>query len=396
MPQQILVLGASRSGTAALQRAVSDATGLSPVVMATQLGFLHRAAQAMKSHADAVIAAEPDALSTISLQADLIRFWKGLLEGRQGGERDGLVISAPEILSDCPNLKAARTLMALSPEWQCIAIQRHPVDFVSSRLRARPEIDFATHCLLWANAAQQLRKLKGTSGSRVLVLNHADLLGAPEEVGTRIASFLRLDEEAGRVMTRSLNEGRPGRSATFLYDTLVRLKDTSWSAPEIALFHFLCKEEAIALGYAVDIEGVEQIRPLNLLRTVVERCRVSGKWVADVSDGNDFQPRIKCGDGSGAAGALHIGPVSAGERRRLRLLLLPEIASGNSELRFDIVHSLSRRPIFGRTFLLKQNVELSVDSMLPVHEGMVDMVFSSEDGAAPFELLLRHASLSHA
>jgi hypothetical protein len=335
-------------------------------------------------------------LSETSLQPILIRFWKSLLDEQQAGDGTGLLMCAPEILPECNNLKAARTLMALVPEWCAIAVQRHPVDFVNSRLRTCPETDFATHCLLWANAAQQLRKLKETFGPRVLVLEHADLLGAPEEVGARTANFLRLDKDAGQVMARTLGETRPGRTATFLRDAVLRLKDTSWSAAEISLFQFLCADQATGLGYTIDMEGVEQSRPLDLVRTMAERRRLSGKWLAGVPQNGETQPRVQCGDDSGVSGALHIGPVSAGGRRRLRVLLLPEIAGDHAELRFDVIQSLSRRPLFGQTFTLLKEGEVSIDTILPTHEGLLDFIFSGRNTGAPFELLLRHASLSHA
>jgi hypothetical protein len=62
-----------------------------------------------------------------------------------------------------------------------------------------------------------------------------------------------------------------------------------------------------------------------------------------------------------------------------------------------VVESLSRRPIFGRTFALHAREETSVDEILPAHDGLLDFSFNQAPVSAHcrFRVALREAILSH-
>jgi len=233
--------------------------------------------------------------------------------------------------------------------------------------------------------------------SRVLVLEHGELVRDLDTVEAKVRQFLQLGAPEGRAFSRVVATTQPGRTAALLDRPVLDAARTGWSMPEIAIFHEICGERSAALGHPVDIAASERTRPLDLVYELLHRGHSVGGMVITPGDRRQGAPMLSCSGLAGPPGAaLHVSPIAAGRRRRFRLRMSLNEADGGSTLRVELTESLLRRPIFGETLSLLASEEAVVDVELPSHDGLLDLILSrtSSQTESSFQAALHEAVIS--
>ncbi len=397
----ILVLGAARSGTTAITRGIAAAAEYTVIDVSARLGLLHRLTQTARIYANAQATVSPEQPAPAELSAAVLAALIGdLCAGPTGGDppsRQAEVLYAADVQTDCPNLQAAQIVLQQRPNAQAVVVWRHGVDFVNSRLRAFPHLIFASHCLTWSAAMAEMHRLSHSFESRVLVIEHGELLASPASVAAKLRRFLDLGTAGENSISRTFAASKPGRTAAHLDRPVLDPAKAGWAMPEIAMFRTLCGEASRQAGYQIDFDAAERMRPLDLAAELLDRGRsVGGLTISLPEERNNAPVVANTGTAEPAGAGLHLGPLSAGRRARLRLSMFVDESDADAELRCEVVESLSRRPIFGRTIPLHSKKETVVDETMPAHDGLLDFSFSQTPvaGHCRFRVSLREATLS--
>ena len=401
----ILVLGAARSGTTAVTQGIAAAAKYAAADVSARMGLLHHLTQTARTYAKSLGATAPAHPAPPELPATVLAALiddlcagsttSDLPAPRTAGRR---VLHAADIQTDCPNLKAAHVVLRRHPGAQAVVVWRHGVGFINSRLRAFPHLTFVSHCLTWSAAMAEMHSLCGSFDSRVLVIEHGEMLGDPASVAARLRRFLELSAAGEKSFSRTLTATKQGRTAAHLDKPVLDPAKAGWTMPEIAMFQALCGEASRRAGYPVDLDAAERMRPLDLVAELLDRGNgVGGLTIALPRERNNMPVVASAGVAGTAGSGLHLGPLSAGRRARLRLSMIVDQSDPNAELRCEVVESLSRRPIFGRTIPLRAHEETVMNEILPAHDGLLDFSFSQAPVAAHcrFRVTLREVILAH-
>jgi hypothetical protein len=426
----ILVLGAARSGITAVTRGMAAAAECTVSDVSARMGLLHHLTRAAGTYAASLRAAAPERPVAAELPAPVLAaLIDDLCAGPAGNDLPGprtdgprtdghrtdghrtdgqrtdgrrtsprRVLHAADIQTGCPNLKAAHIVLQQRPGARAVVVWRHGVPFVNSRLRAFPHLTFAAHCLTWSAAMEEMTRLCQSFESRVTVIEHGELLGDPASVAAKLRGFLELTAAGQKSLARTLAASRPGRTAAYLDKPVLDPARTGWAMPEIEMFRALCGEASRQAGHPVDPDAAERLRPLDLAADLLARGHGAGGLTISLPGERNDAPVVASAGTAAAAGAgLHLGPLTAGRRARLRLNLLVSASDAGAELRCDVVESLSRRPIFGRTIPLRAREQTILDEILPAHDGLLDFSFSQAPvaGHCRFKVALREAVLAH-
>lgn len=380
----VLLLGAARSGIGALAACIAGAADAPVTDVSASLGLLH----AVDKAAIAYRAGLPDqAALPESLAGTVLRqLGDALCAAPVKGKLR--VFSAPDRLSDCPNMRAARLLMKMRPGMRAVIVWRQGVDLVNSRLRAFPETDFASHCLCWATAMAEMDRLRAAFPKCVLLVEQAALRQGPAAIASQLAGFLELPMPAVETMKRVLEGGRSNQLAAELGAPVHDAAKTGWSMAEIALFRLICGKAAAAHGHEVNLEAAERLRPLDLVQEALRHGRTApGVALLPAEHRHEGPALVAAGTHAGAG--LRLSPLNAGGRRQLSLHVHIDEAEAGAEFGCEIVEALSRRPLLQARCRAARQDSIIIDEQLPPHGGVVDIMLIPSAGAAPAKIRAR-------
>jgi hypothetical protein len=320
------------------------------------------------------------------------------------GER--LVAFATDVTPDCPELARMPRILTQRPQARALVVWRQGVDFVNSRLRARPDQHFVDHCRLWAQSLQKAQQLKSRFPDRVGLIEFRTLvdLAAPERARPLVPGF----KLTSATLTRFLNASAHGRTSLAPRRPVVEAERTAWAMGEVEAFARICGPALQSLGGRIDLAAAARRRPLDLARMFYERAyRVGGLDMAPATIAGAAwtiagAARTIAAPSGAAAPQLRLTAIAAGERRRLRLRARGAGAAGRFHI--EVVEALTRRPLFGAVCLEDGQTQASLSVELPAHDGMIEMALvgprpKSGQGVEPGQgvgLDLLDASLSHA
>ena len=303
-----------------------------------------------------------------------------------GGE--SVIACLPDKSADCPHLSAAPAFLEDHPDVRVVVVWRQAVDFVNSRLRARPDQHFVDHCRLWANSQRAAQRLKTRWRDRVDCVEFRTLVDlASVEARQRVVvpGFRLTGEALAKVLKAprmSLTQRRP----------VVDAARTAWSMGEVEALARICGPAMRGLGDKVDLAAAARRRVLDLGLMLYERAYQVGRI--------DMAPSLTAGapwtiavsGGTGAAAQLRLTAVAAGGRRRLRLSTRARSAPA-AGLRWEALEASTRRPLFVAPCQERDEI----DALLPAHDGLIEiaLVCPKLESGRGFQMDLVEARLSH-
>ncbi len=388
----IIVTGAAGSGVSSLASAIAATRNTVVSQGGAGLGLITVLGAAARSYSRALSASQAAAPNPDAAAPGLARH---LLAGVLGDPpRPGTVIQAADALSDVPCLRALPTLAELVPGLVVVNLRREGVDFVASRRRALPNVDFVSHCLLWAEADAAWRRSEPELGAAAISLAREDLADDPAPAAAALSDRLGWPNEARERFVEAITSARGGKRS--LAARPIDFVSVGWSLAEKTVFAELCGAGMRALGRPLDIAGALRRRPLRLHEMVA---------AGDLSfSGNDlaFDVAQRRGSidvvwrGGGNEGVLIVPAVALAGRGKLKVAAGPPADGAMAGLlRIDVVDSISRLPrataggeVGGGRIALTTLVEATPD--------LVDIVFSMRavTPGSPFGFRLYEASVT--
>ncbi|WP_430912033.1 hypothetical protein [Methylobacterium sp. sgz302541] len=398
----VIVAGAARAGTAAVSAGIAAAAGYEAVEAGPTFGLLWTLTAALRGY-EAALAPFEAALAPGPVQEAEPWLRKTVLKDflDRLPARDGYVLRAANLLPGVPALHALPVAAAAIPSARCVHVRRNGIDFVQSRMRVLPEVDFAAHCLAWIEDAEAWAAMKGSLGRRALEVEQGRLSASPDAVAAELGAFLGWSEEARTRFVSAVRMRRLGRSGVFGGARGPTLADVSWSYAEKEVFSELCGEAMEAAGYPLDREGAMRRQPLRLTECL---AAWEGRPLTGCAIGLDRQDRSAVALTPAAEGgegvALVVPCLSLGSRTRFEYRAAAlEGAADPVHLRMRIRESLSRREVAELSETVPPGTPASGTLSLAATPELVDVeitVRPAGTGGAGAGLRLLDATFRHA
>ncbi len=129
---------------------------------------------------------------------------------------------------------------------------RRHVDNVASKLKKFPEMTFTQACQTWARGNAAWLEVRDTLDGNYLEFDFHTLVTNPEEIATRIATYLELDDEEEAAIAAYLISQRPQAAPTRDLTKFLRLSQLDWSSEQVAEFNEICGPLGERLGYGTE------------------------------------------------------------------------------------------------------------------------------------------------
>jgi hypothetical protein len=314
------------------------------------------------------------------------------------GEGTHRLICAADEAPGIENMLAAPGVLDALPDARAVVVWRSAVDFVNSRLRARPGGGFIDHCLLWVRTRRASRALAEKYSGRVILVEQRRLLVEPHAVAEELRRFLAPMDFVVHSAEKVLRGATPSRSAAFMGAAVDHPARTGWSMSEVEVFLSICGQESHPGEISAILRSAEARRPIDLRQALLERAKAQGLARIEPPESRADSPVLRFplrqGAFSAPLDALRLVAVSAGGRRLVRLRL--RALEGDGEAMCEIVESVSRRPLFVGTLAFSVGTELDVERLLPAHEGLIDLAFTRAPNHGGGSIAIERASLSTA
>jgi len=311
-------------------------------------------------------------------------------------DTDG-VQCAPDESYACPNLHDAAGYLDHLPDAKAVAVWRHPVDFINSRRRAVPDLDFVSHCRLWTNAMAAIAGLHARHRERIAVINYETLLNSRAALSRSLQSLVGQTPDFAGKFRGYVAGHQPGRTALRLGKPVFALKDAGWPDAERAVFETICGETLRRIGLASHLAGAKPPIRLDTGRSFPEMARAYGGLA------------IAPPDRRGAPCSLHRADVEAGDLPRLWIpavairgrrqfdLSLSNQAGQLTELYLEIAETLSCRLLLVRKIVLEPWAQIALELTLPPAEALIDVILSvtSPQNPVAFRIALDEIVFRH-
>lgn len=301
-----------------------------------------------------------------------------------GGE--SLIACAPDATPDCPHLSSLPDFLADRPEARAVVVRRQAVDFVNSRLRARPDQHFVDHCRLWARSQEMARRLQRLFPNRVEFVEFRTMV---DRASPALVSGFRLTGEA---LAKFLKTSRSRRMSLTLQRPVADAARTGWSMGEVEALARICGPAMRELGDEVDLAAAARRRVLDIGRMLYERAyQVGGIDIAPCETAGAPWTIAVAGQMRRSA-QLRLSAVAADGRRRLRLRTRAREAPA-AGFRWEVLEASTRRPLFVGPCQERGDI----DAVLPAHDGWIEiaLVCPGLEAGQGFQIDLVEARLSH-
>ncbi|RVT90593.1 hypothetical protein EOD42_23460 [Rhodovarius crocodyli] len=375
MTRILFVVGPARSGVTAMSGALSHALRWPQRDVSAELARVSLVADAARRQAArlAEIGEPPPPGGLLSermaqaLLADIL----------QGCDGPGIVLRAAEILPEPAVLTGLRRLLPFLPSARAVIMRRGAVENVAGRLRARPRMGFAAHCMSWAAATLAGEALVQAAPAACLPVEFAAVLTDPGMALAGIARFCGLAPATATLAAGWLRDFRPAGTGLDPVTRAPGLAGMGWSTPEKMMFLDLCGPAMAATGQSPEKPAAALLgTPLHLGEMARDgRLRVVGMEAMLPPERAEGTVRLRA---TGAAGAVAHFPLMAPAGRDRFEAVFTGLAANGADfgLRLEIVSSLSRQVLLAREWGLPAGGHAGIRQDLMNLPAMVDVILS--------------------
>lgn len=265
----LVVLGAARSGTTVLARALKRHLGMDGWNEGHVLGSLSFVREAMEEYRTTV---DPALLAPASRRyfgcstlppAELERAAVGAILAtyeRAVGSRAWLDKTPTSWM-----IRAAPVLATAAPEARFLFIYRNGIGNLESRRRKFPDMAFESHCREWASCMLAWREVREELGERALEIDHAELSRGPAATAARLADFLELPAHLRDEVAAFLQGSFPEQTSLTPHRLVPSLATVAWTEDEKACFERICGPMMEAYGLPLSgVGAMESLDPIRL------------------------------------------------------------------------------------------------------------------------------------
>jgi hypothetical protein len=379
MTRILFVVGPARSGVTAMSGALSHALRWPQRDVSAELARVCLVAEAARRQAArlAEIGEPPPPGGLLSermaqaLLADVI----------QGCDGPGVVLRAVDVLPEPAILPGLRLLLPFLPSARAVIMRRGAVENVASRLRARPRMAFAAHCMSWAAATLAGEALIQAVPAACMPVEWEALLADPGLVLSGLARFCDLVPGVATLAAGWLRDHRPAGTGFDPGAPSPGLAGMGWSTPEKMMFLDLCGPAMAAMGHPPGKPAAALLgAPLHFGEMARDgRLRLTGLEAMLPPERAEQTVRLRT---TGAADAVAHFPLVAPAGRSRFEAQFAGLAGNDADfsVRLEIVASLSRQVLLAREWVLPAGRQADIHHDMVDLPGMVDVIVSVGPG----------------
>lgn len=236
----VFVLGAKRSGTSVLGRALRH-TGryaghgeghllpLLAILRAQVRGWYEDHALTAAQGQFTMLAGTPERLLQDGLDSVFLRLARAAFPDADWMEKT----------PGAEAIHAAPLYRSLWPEARFVLMRRRGIENVASALRKFPETPFDRHCAAWTASMQAWADRRPDFGPAAIDIDQIDLARHQDAVATRLGAFLDLHPAQTALLRNALRTERPQQTAEDPA-AILALAATGWTRAETDTFQALC------------------------------------------------------------------------------------------------------------------------------------------------------------
>jgi len=249
----VFVLGAARSGTTAICRALESGTRYRGFPEGHALDVAIRIALAVNAHFQKkeqwmspldIASYHLGKIGHSWLREECIGLIRRLADG----------FTTPFWFDKTPTYQMVASVPLLAEAWpnaRFIFMKRRGLENLRSRLRRFPGLNFSDGCKDWNIIMSGWRAIRAVVRGRFAELDQRTMLESPEASAVLVGRLLDLEPAEVKGLSTLLRGERPestGQSSSFIAD----VSELGWSAPQIETFRQICGAEMEAYGYTYD------------------------------------------------------------------------------------------------------------------------------------------------
>lgn len=244
-PLQVFIVGAPRSGTSIMLRAMKDVVGLPGYGESHAMPAFQRIIQNVHENFDYYDGKDQNLMVKEVRVDDLVKhigefirkFYYDVFPGGRWVDKS----ARGNAVAGLPLIET------IFPEARLIMIRRNGIEVAVSHLKKFPDSNLAHACQSWSKAMRELHRASNKCNN-LLIIDQYDLQNAAEKVSRDIANHIGLPEQ-GEPLTKFFLTQRVQGSSTHDQKKRLRLNDTGWSDTDKDLFRNACGPMMERYGY---------------------------------------------------------------------------------------------------------------------------------------------------
>lgn len=158
-------------------------------------------------------------------------------------------------LDKTPNekiIKITPIILSMWPEAKIIFVKRRSIDNLLSKIRKFPKGDFENLCKMWSDSMSNWLEVKSQlpEGSYIEI-EQMDIINDPTEISKQLGVFLNLNSNNINLVKNVLKNKSHEATENNNYE-LLSLDELDWSEKNKQIFKDVCGEMTDAYGYSMD------------------------------------------------------------------------------------------------------------------------------------------------
>ena len=135
------------------------------------------------------------------------------------------------------------------PACRFIFAKRRGIENICSRLRKFPNVDFESHCRIWANTMQSWLDIRDDLAGSFIEVEQREIALNPNEVAALLVHFLGLEETHTSSISSVFTINRPQSTGEIESSLAISIDETGWTNQQIQIFREICGDVSAQLGY---------------------------------------------------------------------------------------------------------------------------------------------------
>lgn len=245
----VFIVGAARSGTSAIHRALSKCTGWPSFGEGHVFPLaeeLVRTVSNYRARADFISPMGVSLLPQSVWTRALVSYFRELYQ---------VSFSGKVWIDKTPGLPIIRLLPLIKECWpnvRFVFMKRRGIENVESALRKFPSVSFVAACDEWAGCMEGWFQVRSDLDGHFIEIDQFDMEVRPEFVADRLSGFLGLERDQGKCLSHELKTEFPELGKSRTMGKAMSLQSTEWSGQQTEYFSRRCSEVMTSCGYSND------------------------------------------------------------------------------------------------------------------------------------------------